>query len=182
MAEVKRTQEAAIATPTSARLTRIMSSSSHEPLVSEKLVHDMQQHIARAAESLPPLHCFGRERKGTPQSLTAAPPARKAAPAGTLARRTTPTSGGMGVPVERAFLRGGARDQPTLPSSRAFSTLDKGFEQRAMARANSGAGAREHVGSRGTLGSSKPMHMPGSSTDSAACGERAAWCAARPCW
>ena len=110
-----------------------------DALVSGNLVDT----ISRAAESLPPLHCFGRDRKAASSYNAPSQPARAKGVA-LAGRRATPSSS-ANVPVERAFLRGGAREQPTLPSTRAFSSLDLGRPSGTRP-----SGARDQ-GSRGTL-------------------------------
>ena len=82
----------------------------------------LRESISRAAESLPPLDCFGRQRKTLASSRSANPTAiapSRAKP--TLSMRRTPAAS---MPGERAYLRGGARDQPTtaanIPVERAF--------------------------------------------------------------
>lgn len=117
------------------------------------------EQITKVADSLPPLSCFARDRdvqsRDRKQSvgsswgstnLTAAPTTLRTKASGTLARRPTPSTGVSSVPVERSFLRGGAREQPTLASTRGFAAADK-FDSR-LNRSNV---TREQVGSRGTL-------------------------------
>ena len=137
---------------------------------SDKILDEMRDHITRAAESLPPLGCFGRDRAsnkpphlpnacrspGNSASGMSAPITRVAKPGGALVRRTTPTT--PNVPVERAFLRGGAREQTTVSTRGYASTLDQ--LPRPSGAGAGRLGSREQVGSRGTLGAGRAVLTP----------------------
>ena len=111
----------------------------------------MLSSLRKSADSmLPELNCFGRP--GKPQaswggatsggsSLLMRTGKDETRSSGVVARRPTP-------PVERAFLRGGAREQPSLQSrGGGLSTYDRMGRSPA-----SSVGARPTGGSRGALG------------------------------
>jgi hypothetical protein len=123
-------------------------------------------------EALPPLSCLQRGGKpiasvtsannnrtssGTANnSPTTRSPVTK--PGMGAARRSTPPQ----VPVERAYLRGGAREAvSTVPPSRTISTLDR---IRSGGRSSSGSISRSSSSIRGVLGSSSSSTTSGRGT------------------